>query len=1038
MIQGARVPVIPGYEILGVLGRGAMGVVYRARQVRLNRQVALKMILAGDHAGPEVLARFLAEAATIARLRHPNIVQIYAIGDWDGRPYVELEYVEGGSLASRLDGKPWPPRSAARLLECLARAAAEAHRLGIVHRDLKPANILITEEGEPKISDFGLAKTLEEDSGLTRTESILGSPCYMAPEQAEGRAKDVGAEADIYALGANLYELLTGRPPFVGPTILATLDLVKNSEPVPPRRLQPALERDLETICLKCLEKAPQRRYSTADALAADLAAFLAHEPIRARRSLPWERAGKWIRRRPSTAALILVCCLGVLSAAGALSWRRADLLRRAETDRREVASLKEQADQFILLGRDAMRRKEWEASRTQLSSAMALIRSESRLAVMRDGVENLLALDGRRIAEQRAREEARARFSEFQRLYDEAVFCQSDFMGLDYEAGLQTRRASTRQALSRFGLGTGNRIDLALDPAHFDAREVDLINTGCYELTLLLAESVSQPLPGEDPARQGYEALEILETARLLRDPTTRAFHLRREAILARIGDPEGAAEERELAEAAAASDRSAVDQFLIGEQAYRRGDRKRAIEAFRRTLAIQPDRFWAQYFLAVCLLKEHRAAEAQAALIACQSRRPGFVWAYLLKGFAEGEMREFDLAEEDFQRANELHLNDQERYVMLVNRGVMRIRRGKDGEAADDLARAIALKPDQFEAYINLALAFQNLGQWENALTALGRAIEGHPRQAVLYRARSQVYRHQARPDDAIDDLRRAIALLSPDDPAASNDYLELGLIMQQAGRYEEALAACDRSLRLKPDRPDVHRVRGVVLMMLKRYDEAARSIDVCLARGSPSPALYEARGMALASHGSYDRAIADYTMALNVGRGTSSLYANRGWVYLLGGAPAPSLRDFDEAIRLDSSNAHALGGRALANVQLRKTSEAVADALASARLSPADARQVYNAARVHCQAAACLEAGSERGVGAWETAGRYRTEAIGLLTRAMELCPAADRGRFWNEVVPKDACLEPIRRARSFHDLAARVASTPASAPPGGSGR
>ena len=189
---GPRRPEIPGYEILGELGRGAMGVVYKARQVRLNRIVAIKMILAGDHASPTTLARFITEAETIARLKHPYIVQIYAISDCEGRPYVELEYVEGGSLASRLDGTPWSPRSAARLVESLARAAAEAHRLGIVHRDLKPANILMTEAGEPKISDFGLAKSLGEDTGLTRTESILGSPNYMAPEQADGRSKDVG------------------------------------------------------------------------------------------------------------------------------------------------------------------------------------------------------------------------------------------------------------------------------------------------------------------------------------------------------------------------------------------------------------------------------------------------------------------------------------------------------------------------------------------------------------------------------------------------------------------------------------------------------------------------------------------------------------------------------------------------------------------------------------------------------------------------------------------------------------------------------
>ena len=538
-----------------------------------------------------------------------------------------------------------------------------------------------------------------------------------------------------------------------------------------------------------------------------------------------------------------------------------------------------------------------------------------------------------------------------------------------------------------------------------------------------MLAESVSQPLPGEDPDRQNREALEILESARRL-GGITPAFLLRRATALERSGDRQGAGAERKLAEEVPASAWSAVDHFLTGEQAYRQKDLKLAIESFRHSLSIQPDRFWAQYFLAVCHLKEHRPAEALAALIACQSRRPGFAWAYLLKGFAEGEMREFDLAEEDFRRANELRLNDQERYVMLVNRGVMRIRRGRHADAAADLSGAIALKPDQFEAYINLAMAFRNLGRWDEALATLDRAIDGHPSEAVLYRARSQVYRLRSRTDEALDDLRRVIALLPPDDPASAADFLEIALILQQTGRSEESLVACDRALRLKPNRPEIHRARGAALMMLGRYDEAVRSFDACHARGGASAALYEARGLALTSHGSYERALADYTLALSMGRATPSLLANRGWVYLLSGAPAPALRDFDESVRLDPTNSHALSGRALTNVQLRKTREAIADARASILLSPDDARQVYNAARVFCQAAACLESSAEKNGTTMATADRYRSEALRLLARAVDLCPEADRSRFWDDFVRKDASLDPIRRSRSFIDLGARA--------------
>jgi WD40 repeat protein len=296
---------IPGYEIEGVLGRGGMGVVYLAWHAPLKRRCALKMIIAGadDDDDVEMRVRFLSEAETVARLEHPNVVRIHRIGDHEGRLYLELEYVAGGSLASRLDGTPWPPRAAAELVEPLAGAAAAAHALGIVHRDLKPANVLIAADGTPKVSDFGVAKSLDVDSDLTRTGAIVGTPSYMAPEQAMSRHERVGPWSDIYSLGAILYELLTGRPPFKAATVMETLEQVKATEPVPPSRLQPGLPRDVETIVLKCLAKEPSRRYEAAEALADDLRRFLEGRPVRARRAGALERAWRWCRRNPWLAA---------------------------------------------------------------------------------------------------------------------------------------------------------------------------------------------------------------------------------------------------------------------------------------------------------------------------------------------------------------------------------------------------------------------------------------------------------------------------------------------------------------------------------------------------------------------------------------------------------------------------------------------------------------------------------------------------------------------------------------------------------------
>ncbi len=273
-------PILPGYEIVAELGRGGMGVVYQARHVKFQRAVAIKMILAGEHAGAEQAARFLAEARAVARLQNPNIVQIHEIGEHNGLPYFSLEYVDGGNLATRLKGTPPSDMEAARLVELLARTVHYAHGRNIVHRDLKPANILLTLDGVPKIADFGLAKVLNEDSGATRTGVISGTPSYMAPEQASGKAKDIGPAVDIYALGAVLYELLTGRPPFRGETMLETLRLVEEQAPQPPHVFNPRVDPTLEAVCLKCLQKNPADRYPTAEKLANDLAAFQCGELV--------------------------------------------------------------------------------------------------------------------------------------------------------------------------------------------------------------------------------------------------------------------------------------------------------------------------------------------------------------------------------------------------------------------------------------------------------------------------------------------------------------------------------------------------------------------------------------------------------------------------------------------------------------------------------------------------------------------------------------------------------------------------------------
>jgi eukaryotic-like serine/threonine-protein kinase len=396
-------PVVPGFEILEELGRGGMGVVYKARQINLNRPVALKMVLAGVHASPIALARFHKEAQAVASLQHPDIVRIHDVGQVDGLPYLCLEFIDGGSLAGQIDGRPQDITQTAWTIRVLARAIHAAHLQGIVHRDLKPANILLTADGRPKITDFGLAKRLGDDKRQTRSGMIVGTPDYMAPEQASGRADDAGPLIDQHALGAILYELLTGRPPFRGSTPSDTIEQVRTQEPVPPTRLQPKVPRDLETICLKCLQKESHRRYADADALADDLDRFLDGRPVLARRISAVEHLGRQCRRNPRVAGLLVavfVLLVTVVTTSTVLAFHLArahgaavaafhgecqksdELLSKVQ--RAELAV--EQAIRETRLTRDQMAR-----ARDALAALVAEVRSLEDRPELRDAQRELL-----------------------------------------------------------------------------------------------------------------------------------------------------------------------------------------------------------------------------------------------------------------------------------------------------------------------------------------------------------------------------------------------------------------------------------------------------------------------------------------------------------------------------------------------------------------------------------------------------------------------------------------------------------------------
>jgi serine/threonine protein kinase/Tfp pilus assembly protein PilF len=1046
------------YEILGELGRGGMGIVYKARHRRLNRLVALKMIR-GAYADEIQLARFKIEAEALATLRHPNILQIYDIGEFNGSPYVALELLEGGSLADRLRGTLLPPRQAAEWMVPLVLAMDAAHRAGIVHRDLKSANILFSSDNVPRITDFGLAKRLEMDEGQTHTGQVMGTPSYMAPEQARGDTKSAGPPADIYSLGAILYEMLTGRTPFKGISAMDTVKQVVENEPVAPSRVQFHVPRDLETICLKCLQKEPRKRYSTAKELADDLNRYLFGEPVRARRTPLFERGIKWAKRHQTAATLLGLGILGSMSLLGYGVWYWNHQRDLQLIVLRHVAQVQKATNDDLFLAQEDISRNDLDHGLLVLTSRKKLLEVEPQksqeLTTLYDRtqlklaeVERALEAARARQAEQRANDAVQNRFRLFLDRRKEALFRDTQFTGLMLPTNVDLTRRSAEEALGVFA-DRDHEDDWTLGdlPAALSSEQQTEVGEGCYELLLVLAEAVAT-----QDAGQVDRALRILERADRLRPDHSRAYHLRKASCLARRKDPAG--EARELAEAQRVRPKTAFDHFLSGQQEYKRHRLPEAIQDFEIALRQKPDHFWAQCLLAICYSQTSRFEAAKSCLNACLQTDPDFAWLYLLRGFASGQLGarqlslvkgsperegalkasaefEFDEAEADFQSALErLHRSpdDELHYALLVNRGLIRFQRGQIDQAAADYQQAIRLKKDPFRAHAELAHLDQTQDKPAEAIEQFSRAIALKPDWAPLYRGRAEVLqaRGDVTPADraaALSDLKMAILHEQPDNPILAQDHTNRGRLLYRDERLADALEESKLALRVLPDYVDAHVLQVQVLLKLRRYDEVIRSCDVALANGRKSSLLYELRGLAHAAHHNYPGAIRDFGKALEIRPDDGRLLARRGWTYLVFDSPRLALADFEAAIQLDPADSDAYNGRGTAHARLGDHIAAVADAREALRLGRTSPRVTYNAARIYALAASIPSAdlGAKDRL-AKPLSSRYQDIALQLIRAAFEREAPEKRAAFWRETVQPDPALKAIRRLLKFEELIA----------------
>jgi tetratricopeptide (TPR) repeat protein len=906
---GADMPVIPGYEIAAELGRGGMGVVYLACQRSLKRLVALKMILAGAHADPMACTRFRTEAEAVARLTHHNIVQIHEVGEHEGRLFLALEYVAGGSLEKKVHAAPLAEREIACLIETLSRAVHYTHQNGILHRDLKPSNILLTTDGTPKITDFGLAKLMDAETGATKTEATIGTPTYMSPEQAAGNTKKVGAPTDVYSLGAILYELLTGRTPFRGTSVLNTLEQVRTQEPTPPRRLCGNVSRDLETICLKCLEKEPANRYPSAEALADELARFVSGEPIHARPIPVWQRAWRAARRRPGrmacVAGVVALFCVVLsswwyVSLAGQLAHHRAD----------------EKYHKFLQRRNDAL-------------------------------FYGLLAPD-------------------------DGAF----FLGAEAAANQRAAESAALEALALAGVDPASPTPAV--SSSFQAAQRPAIAEDCYTLLLLLA-SVKSRQSSPDPHNE--ETLRFLDVAGQL-GIQTRSHHERRAQLLEKAGKLKAARQARDRADAITRP--TPLDQFLTGEEYYRRGQFAEASAAFDQVLVQRPGHFWAQFFHSVCALKSQQWATAKTGLNACLSQQPDFVWGYLFRSFAYEKLQEWGNAEADFTKAQELNPKEDARYVLFLTRGIFYFNQHELDLAAADFRAAIALKPDQYNGYLNLAHVHLAQQQFEQAAAQVAKAMQLRPPVQVVF-----------------------------------GYHLERGRNLLHDKRYEDALAASQAAREIRGDQPQSFEVAGRALLHLGRFAEAERSFDQYLAKGGePLPDVFRGRGQARMKLSKYPEAAEDYSRVVEKAP-DADIYHHRGWAHFFADAWKLALRDFARAVELNPDLDDVYAGRGLARVMLGQYRDAVADAEEALRRKPGTPEMMHNIACIYAQAVTRVEADlaeNDRQTRATE----YRRCAVEAVRCTLQMVCPEERAAFWRDKILTDSALRPIRNDPNFQQL------------------
>jgi serine/threonine protein kinase len=1044
-----EIPTIDGYVILRELGRGGMGVVYKAKQMKLERIVALKMILHHGYLTKENLNRFRTEADALARVAHPGIVQVYEIGEHDGQAYFTLEYCGGGSLAREIKKGPFAPKRAAEVVEQLARAVHFAHEAKIIHRDLKPGNILRTTLGQYKITDFGLAKKLDVDEKLTQSGAIIGTPGYMAPEQASGDVNKLGPPCDIYALGVILYECITGRVPFRAQNVMDAVIQVVTLEPVAPSRLEPKTPKDLETIILKCLHKTPERRYKTAADLAEDLGRFLRGEPILGRPASFWERTGKWVRKHPATAASLAFSLFAVVGflimtmlQKDELEVQVADARAKERSIQAELklvnTQIREKDDINAALeeARVAERNRDWTLMKAASARAFSIARDKDAFKKLADDATEIQKLADQQIAlaEAKALQEqklvANLKFlSDLDTLRDEARTLSSPFTNLELDVRQQGIIDSCFAGLKKLGLDAEVEPNLPY-PEGMTVEQQTRVRESAFEFYLLLADAVAMTeigLPEQAVRTRAEQGLKYLAHGEKLiaQDPSLA----RRKAGLLRQADRAAEAEKVEL-EGEKRTPKTAFDYFLLGESYYLLGQAKQAKEAFDLSLQQDSGYFWSQFYLGLTALQAtpRSPAEAKSYMNFCISRKPNYVPLYIVRGVANLQLNDPKAAEEDFSKAFELPISDLTRFGVLVNRASARSHRiiGDSDGAIADLEAARKIRPEEPSLFPMLAKIYWDRGDKAKAFAELDHAIKTVKKpDAQLFRTRSLYRKQNGDRSGAIADLTEAIKLTPASSTLAFRFRLDQAQLLLLDKKFDEALKMCDETLALpswtrhRNFRIEAYRMKAEAIVQANpadktRYDLALRAWEAAEKEGwEPKLEDYRFRGTTYTKMGKYSEAIADLSVAIDLSRKltnetanatTANLLTDRGWLYLRINALKVAHEDFTEAVKIEPT-AEGRSGHAFTEALFGDVAAAVKEFEEAEKAAGESKRVIFNGVRVYATAANRLAQPQPNGkplaTSLVQKRNEYLEKALGLLTRTMLQVKPAEQKQFWKEI-------------------------------------